>query len=122
MTTTNAGVHGCFKKHRAASTRWSVKDGEDNRFELNMLLELTASTALKLGGQYSVTSLVKGLLRDQRRIHSVLACTKRFHDIEDEVFLSMLAEVGRVGILSVSGQSFDKQREAVASQVYHDAG
>lgn len=63
------------------------------------VIKLKGYTSWAIG--YSVASLVKSLLRDQRRIHPVSVCAKGFHGIEDEVFLSLPAEIGRVGIVGV---------------------
>jgi L-lactate dehydrogenase len=63
------------------------------------VIKLKGYTSWAIG--YSVASLVKSLLRDQRRIHPVSVCAKGFHGIEDEVFLSLPAELGRSGIIGI---------------------
>jgi L-lactate dehydrogenase len=63
------------------------------------VIRLKGYTSWAIG--YSVASLVKSILRDQRRIHPVSVCAKGFHGIKDEVFLSLPAEIGRTGILGV---------------------
>jgi L-lactate dehydrogenase len=63
------------------------------------VIKLKGYTSWAIG--YSVASLVKSLLRDQRRIHPVSVCAQGFHGIEEEVFLSLPAYIGRAGILGV---------------------
>lgn len=63
------------------------------------VIKLKGYTSWAIG--YSVASLVKSLLRDQRRIHPVSVCAQGFHGIEDEVYLSLPAEIGRTGIIGV---------------------
>lgn len=63
------------------------------------MIKLKGYTSWAIG--YSVASLVKSLLRDQRRIHPVSVCAKGFHGVEDEVFLSLPAELGRSGVLGI---------------------
>lgn len=89
----------------------------DTLTELHKLVVDGAYEVIKLKGYtswaigYSVASLVKSLLRDQRRIHPVSVCAKGFHDIEDEVFLSLPAEVGRAGILGVLDNSLTDEEK-----------
>jgi L-lactate dehydrogenase len=63
------------------------------------VIKLKGYTSWAIG--YSAASLVKSLLRDQHRIHPVSVCAKGFHGIEDEVFLSLPAELGRSGIIGI---------------------
>jgi L-lactate dehydrogenase len=63
------------------------------------VIKLKGYTSWAIG--YSVASLVKSLLRDQRRIHPVSVCAKGFYGIEDEVYLSLPAELGRSGIIGI---------------------
>ncbi len=63
------------------------------------VIKLKGYTSWAIG--YSVASLVKSLLRDQRRIHAVSVCAKGFYGIEDEVYLSLPAELGRSGIIGI---------------------
>ncbi|KAH9302702.1 hypothetical protein KI387_014285, partial [Taxus chinensis] len=51
---------------------------------------------------YSAANLVKSVVRNQRRIHPVSVLAKGFHGIEEEVFLSLPAQVGRGGVLGVA--------------------
>lgn len=79
----------------------------DTLTELHKMVVDGAYEVIKLKGYtswaigYSVASLVKSLLRDQRRIHPVSVCAQGFHGIEDEVYLSLPAEIGRTGIIGV---------------------
>ncbi|KAG0608543.1 hypothetical protein M758_8G113500 [Ceratodon purpureus] len=90
----------------------------DTLAELHRLVVDGAYEVIKLKGYtswaigYSVASLVKSLLRDQRRIHPVSVCAQGFHGIEDEVYLSLPAEIGRAGILGVMDSPLtDEERE-----------
>jgi len=80
---------------------------KDTLEELHRMVVDGAYEVIKLKGYtswaigYSAASLVKSLLRDQRRIHPVSVCAKGFHGIEDEVFLSLPAELGRSGIIGI---------------------
>ncbi|KAL6979773.1 L-lactate dehydrogenase [Sarracenia purpurea var. burkii] len=48
---------------------------------------------------YSVGSLARTTLRDQRRIHPVSVLAKGFHGIcEGDIFLSLPARLGRSGV------------------------
>ncbi|CAI9759448.1 unnamed protein product [Fraxinus pennsylvanica] len=65
------------------------------------VISLKAHTSWAIG--YSVASLDRAILRDQRRVHPVLVLAKGFHGIEDgEVFLSLPAQLGRNGVLGVT--------------------
>ncbi|KAG0557136.1 hypothetical protein KC19_11G104900 [Ceratodon purpureus] len=74
------------------------------------VIKLKGYTSWAIG--YSVASLVKSVLRDQRRIHPVSVCAQGFHGIEDEVYLSLPAEIGRAGIIGVMDSPLtDEERE-----------
>lgn len=64
------------------------------------VIKLKGYTSWAIG--YSVASLVKSLLRDQRRIHPVSVLAKGFYGIEQEVYLSLPAQLGRAGVLGVA--------------------
>uniref|UniRef100_A0A0C9QWM7 L-lactate dehydrogenase n=1 Tax=Wollemia nobilis TaxID=56998 RepID=A0A0C9QWM7_9CONI len=64
------------------------------------VIKLKGYTSWAIG--YSVANLVRSLLRNQRRIHPVSVLAKGFHGIEEEVFLSLPAQLGRTGILGVA--------------------
>ncbi|GLJ16730.1 hypothetical protein SUGI_0287750 [Cryptomeria japonica] len=63
------------------------------------VIKLKGYTSWAIG--YSAANLAKSLLRNQRRIHPVSVLAKGFHGIEDEVFLSLPAQLGRGGVLGV---------------------
>ncbi|XP_057524320.1 L-lactate dehydrogenase B-like [Amaranthus tricolor] len=64
------------------------------------VIQLKGYTSWAVG--YSVASLARSILRDQRSIHPVSVLAKGFHDIDDgEVFLSLPAQLGRGGVLGV---------------------
>ncbi|KAH8949403.1 hypothetical protein BDL97_10G030100 [Sphagnum fallax] len=87
----NKGIH--YGKHTQEEIHRMVVDGA---YEV---IKLKGYTSWAIG--YSVASLVKSLLRDQRRIHPVSVCAKGFYGIEDEVYLSLPAELGRSGIIGI---------------------
>ncbi|KAL0312864.1 UNVERIFIED_CONTAM: L-lactate dehydrogenase B [Sesamum radiatum] len=65
------------------------------------VIRLKGYTSWAIG--YSVASLARTLLRDQRRIHPVSVLAKGFYDIDGgEVFLSLPAQLGRNGVLGVA--------------------
>ncbi|CAA0842309.1 Lactate/malate dehydrogenase family protein [Striga hermonthica] len=65
------------------------------------VIRLKGYTSWAIG--YSVASLARTLLRDQRRIHPVSVLAKGLHDIEGgEVFLSLPAQLGRSGVVGVA--------------------
>ncbi|KAI3468931.1 hypothetical protein Pfo_025594 [Paulownia fortunei] len=65
------------------------------------VIRLKGYTSWAIG--YSVASLARTLLRDQRRIHPVSVLAKGFYDIDGgEVFLSLPAQLGRSGVLGVT--------------------
>lgn len=87
--------------------QWHYRMVVDGAYEV---IKLKGYTSWAIG--YSVASLVKSLLRDQRRIHPVSVCAKGFHGIEDEVYLSLPAELGRSGIIGVMDSPLtDEERE-----------
>jgi L-lactate dehydrogenase len=54
---------------------------------------------------YSVASLARSLLRDQRRVHPVSVLAKGFIPGDDhQVFLSLPARLGRGGVLGVAAE------------------
>lgn len=64
------------------------------------VIKLKGYTSWAIG--YSVASLVKSLLRDQRRIHPVSVLAKGFYGVEQDVYLSLPAQLGRAGVLGVA--------------------
>ncbi|KAJ8633714.1 hypothetical protein MRB53_027050 [Persea americana] len=65
------------------------------------VIRLKGYTSWAIG--YSVASLARTLLRDQRRIHPVSVIAKGFYGIEGgDVFLSLPALLGRSGVLAVT--------------------
>ncbi|XP_077235451.1 L-lactate dehydrogenase B-like [Tasmannia lanceolata] len=64
------------------------------------VIKLKGYTSWAIG--YSVASLARTLLRDQRRIHPVSVLAKGFYGIDNqEVYLSLPAQLGRGGVLGV---------------------
>ncbi|ERN05237.1 hypothetical protein AMTRI_Chr08g166670 [Amborella trichopoda] len=63
------------------------------------VIALKGYTSWAIG--YSVGSLAGTLLRDQRKIQPVSVVAKGFHGIEEEVFLSLPAQLGRNGVIGV---------------------
>lgn len=64
------------------------------------VISLKGYTSWAIG--YSVASLARTILRDQRRIHPVSVLAKGFYGIGGgEVFLSLPAQLGRGGVLGV---------------------
>ncbi|XP_054810641.1 L-lactate dehydrogenase B-like [Prosopis cineraria] len=66
------------------------------------VIRLKGYTCWAIG--YSVASLARTILRDQRKIHPVSVLANGFHGIDDEgqVFLSLPAQLGRGGIMGVA--------------------
>lgn len=65
------------------------------------VISLKGYTSWAIG--YSVASLARTLLRDQRRIHPVSVLARGFFGIEGgDVFLSLPAQLGRGGVLGVT--------------------
>lgn len=65
------------------------------------VINLKGYTSWAIG--YSVASLARTILRDQRRVHPVSVLAKGFYGIDDgEVFLSLPAQLGRSGVLGVT--------------------
>jgi len=64
------------------------------------VIRLKGYTSWAIG--YSAASLVKSIVRNQKRIHPVSVLAKGFHGIEDDVFLSLPAQLGTGGVLGVA--------------------
>lgn len=64
------------------------------------VISLKGYTSWAIG--YSVASLARTILRDQRRIHPVSVLAKGFHGIDGDVFLSLPAQLGHGGVLAVT--------------------
>ena len=65
------------------------------------VINLKGYTSWAIG--YSVASLARSLLRDQRRIHPVSVLAKGFYGINGgEMFLSLPAQLGRGGVLGIT--------------------
>ncbi|KAI4327110.1 hypothetical protein L6164_019610 [Bauhinia variegata] len=74
------------------------KEVVDSAYEV---IRLKGYTSWAIG--YSVASLVRSILRDQRKIHPVSVLAKGFHGIDEgEVFLSLPAQLGRGGVLGIT--------------------
>ncbi|XP_042501203.1 L-lactate dehydrogenase A-like [Macadamia integrifolia] len=64
------------------------------------VIRLKGYTSWAIG--YSVASLARTLLRNQRRVHPVSVLVKGFYGMDEgEVFLSLPAQLGRGGVLGV---------------------
>lgn len=64
------------------------------------VIKLKGYTSWAIG--YSVASLVKSLLRDQRQIHPVSVLAKGFYGIQEDVYISLPTQLGRAGVLGVA--------------------
>lgn len=65
------------------------------------VISLKGYTSWAIG--YSVASLARTILRDQRRIHPVSVLAKNMYGIDSgDVFLSLPAQLGRSGVLGVA--------------------
>ncbi|KAF6145703.1 hypothetical protein GIB67_010664 [Kingdonia uniflora] len=64
------------------------------------VINLKGYTSWAIG--YSVASLARSILRNQRKIHPVSILAKNFYGIDGEVFLSLPAQLGRAGVLGVT--------------------
>jgi len=99
-----------------------IKYSTETLEELHRMVVDGAYEVIKLKGYtswaigYSVASLVKSVLRDQRRIHPVSVCAQGFHGIQDEIFLSLPAEIGRAGVIGVMDNPLTEE-EAVQLQL-----
>ncbi|GAB2274154.1 hypothetical protein Dimus_008923 [Dionaea muscipula] len=75
------------------------------------VIQLKGYTSWAIG--YSVASLARTILRDQRRIHPVSILAKGFHDIDGgDVFLSLPALLGRGGVLGVTNVHLTEEEAA----------
>lgn len=74
------------------------------------VISLKGYTSWAIG--YSVASLARSIIRDQRKIHPVSVLAKGFYGIGDvEVFLSLPAQLGRGGVLGVTNVHMNKEEE-----------
>ncbi|OWM88380.1 L-lactate dehydrogenase B [Punica granatum] len=81
------------------------KEVIDSAYEV---IRLKGYTSWAIG--YSVASLARTLLRDQRRIHPISVLARGFYDIEGgDVFLSLPAQLGRGGVLGVTNVHMDDE-------------
>lgn len=87
----------------------------DSAYEV---IRLKGYTSWAIG--YSVASLARSLLRDQRRIHPVSVLAKGFYGIPDchDVFLSLPAQLGHGGVLGVTNVHMTDEE---AQQLSHSA-
>ncbi|GMH26640.1 hypothetical protein Nepgr_028483 [Nepenthes gracilis] len=80
------------------------------------VIQLKGYTSWAVG--YSVASLARSILRDQRRIHPISVLAKGFHGINGgDVFLSLPALLGRSGVLGVTNVHITEE-EAVRLQSF----
>ncbi|KAK2356204.1 L-lactate dehydrogenase [Trifolium repens] len=74
------------------------------------VISLKGYTSWAIG--YSVASLARSIIRDQRKIHPVSVLAKGFYGIGDvEVFLSLPAQLGRGGVLGVTNVHMNEEEE-----------
>ncbi|GBG77773.1 hypothetical protein CBR_g24220 [Chara braunii] len=74
------------------------------------IIKLKGYTSWAIG--YSVSGLVKSILRNQHRIHPVSVLCKGLHGIKEEVFLSLPAKLGLGGVMGVVQQTLEpKEKE-----------
>ncbi|CAK8562750.1 unnamed protein product [Lathyrus sativus] len=80
----------------------------DSAYEV---ISLKGYTSWAIG--YSVASLARSIIRDQRKIHPVSVLAKGFYGIGDdvEVFLSLPAQLGRGGVLGVTNVHMNQEEE-----------
>lgn len=80
----------------------------DSAYEV---ISLKGYTSWAIG--YSVASLARSIIRDQRKIHPVSVMAKGFYGIGDdvEVFLSLPAQLGRGGVLGVTNVHMNQEEE-----------
>ncbi|GAB2224544.1 hypothetical protein Drorol1_Dr00005306 [Drosera rotundifolia] len=72
------------------------------------VIKLKGYTSWAIG--YSVASLARSILRDQRRIHPVSVLANGFHEIDaGDVFLSLPALLGRGGVLGVTNVNMTEE-------------
>ncbi|KAD7480490.1 hypothetical protein E3N88_03626 [Mikania micrantha] len=72
------------------------------------VISLKGYTSWAIG--YSVASLARTILRDQRSIHPVSVLAKGFHGIDGgEPFLSLPAQLGRNGVLGVTNVNLTEE-------------
>ncbi|XP_073298851.1 L-lactate dehydrogenase B-like [Primulina huaijiensis] len=84
-----------YEKHTLESIH---KEVVQSAYEV---ISLKGYTSWAIG--YSVSSLARTILRDQRRIHPVSVLAKDFYNIDGgDVFLSLPAQLGRSGVLGVT--------------------
>ncbi|KAL1333543.1 hypothetical protein HN51_062374 [Arachis hypogaea] len=76
----------------------------DSAYEV---ISLKGYTSWAIG--YSVASLARSILRDQRKIHPVSVLAKGFYGISNEVFLSLPAQLGRGGVLGVTNVHLNEE-------------
>ncbi|MCO5547122.1 hypothetical protein L7F22_000564 [Adiantum nelumboides] len=85
-----------------------VKYNKDTLAEFHKAVVDSAYEVIKLKGYtswaigYSVASLVKSILRDQRFVHPVSVLANDFYGIDRKVFLSLPCKLGRAGVLGVA--------------------
>ncbi|CAM0909726.1 unnamed protein product [Alopecurus aequalis] len=90
-----SSLSSCFDEEALEGIRRAVVGGAHE------VIGLKGYTSWAIG--YSVASLARSLLRDQRRVHPVSVLAKGFVPGDDhEVFLSLPARLGRVGVLGVA--------------------
>ncbi|CAL5198008.1 unnamed protein product [Lathyrus oleraceus] len=80
----------------------------DSAYEV---INLKGYTSWAIG--YSVASLARSIIRDQRKIHPVSVLATGFYGIGDdvEVFLSLPAQLGRGGVLGVTNVHMNQEEE-----------
>lgn len=80
----------------------------DSAYEV---ISLKGYTSWAIG--YSVASLARSIIRDQRKIHPVSVLAMGFYGIGDdvEVFLSLPAQLGRGGVLGVTNVHMNQEEE-----------
>ncbi|XP_002988827.2 L-lactate dehydrogenase B [Selaginella moellendorffii] len=74
------------------------------------VIRLKGYTSWAIG--YSTASIVRNILRDQRRICPVSVMAKGFYGIEEEVFLSLPVQLGRNGVVSVVNAPLSEEEAA----------
>ncbi|KAK6935198.1 Lactate/malate dehydrogenase, N-terminal [Dillenia turbinata] len=86
----------------------------DSAYEV---ISLKGYTSWAIG--YSVASLARTILRDQRRVHPISVIARGFHGIEGgDVFLSLPAQLGRGGVLGVANVCLTEEE---AQKLRHSA-
>ncbi|XP_008550260.1 L-lactate dehydrogenase [Microplitis demolitor] len=114
-----SGVNVAGVRLRDLDPRVGTKEDPENYGDIHKQVVSSAYEVIKLKGYtswaigLSVANLASAMLRNSGQVHAVSTMVKGFHDIDEEVFLSVPCVLGLDGVTSVVQQKLTEDERSL---------